>query len=633
LPIWRCDNTAGKCDHAECLGSYAELFAKLGEPLPADVYDRTQFDPHRPTVDEKTWPCTQCGQGAMRRVDDVIDAWYDSGAMPFAQHHYMGAPIHDAGGNLVFNPDPKDGEVKGFPADFIAEAVDQTRGWFYTLHALGTLLFGSEAYEHCVVMGHVNDDQGRKMSKRLGNVVEPMAVIAEAGADAMRWYFYVNDPEIPSRFSARLVREAAQGFLMPLWNALSFFTIYANLDGWHPGRAPQVPIGERADLDRWILLRLDELIAQTTAKLEAYDMVGSARGIEAFLDDLTNWYIRRSRERFWSGNPESGDKESAYQTLYEVLTTLSRLLAPYTPFVAEELHERLVRSQSADAKKSVHLESWAAPRDWLAQLSDVGKNEALALAQAMTLAKRIVGLGRAARNAHELKTRQPLAAVTLVFAPETHGVDVRAHVERVRDLVLDELNVKEIRWADRLADFVHREVRPDFRVLGKKLGKKMKAVQAALAARSGDQLAEELARDGRTTIQADGETIELLPGEIEVRLIEKEGLATASDRDVLVALDTALTPELVAEGHAREVVNRIQTARKEAGLDYADRIHVVYHAPGPELAEAVKRHRDTIAGETLALSLEPASDATHPGLKTAPVDQHEFAFAIRKADA
>ncbi len=626
LPIWRCDNAAGKCEHTECIGSYDELFQKTGEPRPANLLDRAQFDPHRPTLDDKTWACTKCGAGTMRRVDDVIDAWFDSGAMPFAQEHYMGRPLVDAAGKVVFNPNAAHGPLVGFPANFIAEAVDQTRGWFYTLHALGTLLFDREAYEHCVVMGHVNDDQGRKMSKRLGNVVEPMAVIAETGADAMRWYFYVNDPEVPSRFSARLVREAAQGFLMPLWNALSFFTIYANLDGWHPGRSAEVPIGERADLDRWILLRLDELIEQTTLRLEGYDMVGSARGIEAFLDDLTNWYIRRSRDRFWSGNPEGGDKEAAYQTLYEILTTLARLLAPFTPFVAEALHERLVRSQQSDAKESVHLETWPAARGWLDQLSGTGKQEALQLVAAMQLAKRVVGLGRTARSAHELKTRQPLAAVTLVSQER----ELREHLERARDLVLEELNVKSIRWADNLGDFVHRDVRPDFRVLGKKLGKKMKAVQTALAGMSGDDLADALERDGRIVLAVEGEPIELLPGEIEVRLVEKEGLATAGDRGLLVALDTALTPELVAEGHAREVVNRLQTARKEAGLDYADRIHVRYHAPNSILAHAVERHRDYIAGETLALQLEAVEHAE--GLKSAPVDEHSFAFSIRKAE-
>src|SRR6185503_14948027 len=305
LPVWQCDG----CGASECIGSYAELFARTAEPLPANVFDREQFDPHRPFIDAKTWPCDAEGcSGTRRRVEEVIDAWYDAGSMPFAQHHYMGQPLPE------FNPDPRHGERRGFPADWISEAIDQTRGWFYTLHALGVLLFDSVAYESCVVLGHVNDDQGRKMSKRLRNVVEPMAVIEETGADALRWYFCVNNPEQPSRFSATLVREAAQGFLLPLWNALSFFTIYANLDGWHPGR-DAVPLGERAELDRWILLRLDELVGGVTRGLDTFEITGSARLIEAFIDDLTNWYIRRSRARFWGALATTATKEAAYQTL------------------------------------------------------------------------------------------------------------------------------------------------------------------------------------------------------------------------------------------------------------------------------------------------------------------------------
>ncbi|MES1244568.1 MAG: isoleucine--tRNA ligase, partial [Acidobacteriota bacterium] len=285
LPAWKCD----ACSHVSVVGSFAELFEAAGRTPPANVYDPEQFNPHRPYIDDVAWACPKCEGGTMRRVPDVIDAWYDSGAMPFAQHHYMGEPLPDF--------DPKAGV--GFPADFISEAVDQTRGWFYTLHALGVLLFDSVAYKTCIVLGHVNDEQNRKMSKRLGNVVEPMGVMEETGADAMRWYFCINNPEVNSRFSARLVREAAQGLLLPLWNALSFFTIYANLDGWHPGKA-EVPFAERPALDRWILLRLDRLTAGVTASLDAYDVTTAARMLEELLDDLTNWYIRRSRDRFWA---------------------------------------------------------------------------------------------------------------------------------------------------------------------------------------------------------------------------------------------------------------------------------------------------------------------------------------------
>ncbi|MGE0641977.1 MAG: isoleucine--tRNA ligase [Thermoanaerobaculia bacterium] len=615
LPVWRCDGCPAE---PVVVGSYDDLFEQAGVPRaerPADVYDRAQFDPHRPFLDDITWPCYACNGGTFRRVPDVIDAWFDSGAMPFAQHHY---PFENSG---IVAPG---GRFR--PADFISEAIDQTRGWFYTLHVLAVALFDSVAFEHCVVMGHVTDENGRKMSKRLGNVVDPMGVIAETGADAMRWYFYLNDPEQSSRFSAKLVREAAQGYLLPVWNALSFFTIYANLDGWRPGAYPEVPYAERPDLDRWILTRLDQEIDQVALLLDGYRISEPARRLEAFVDDLTNWYIRRSRGRFWSasGEAKGSDKEAAYQTLYQVLTALARLTAPFTPFFAEMLHERLVRAVKPDAPASVHLERWPERLSPSARATSSGDD--LALVQAMQLAKRIVGLGRAARNSHEMKTRQPLAAATLVFAPEALGVGVRDHVERVREIVLDELNVKEIRWAERRGEFVTHDVRPNFRVLGKKVGGRMKAVQAALLERDGDEMAEMLERDGRLEVPVDGESIPLTAEDLEVRLQEKPGMATAGDRELLVVLETELTPELVAEGRAREVVNRIQTARKEAGLDYADRIRVRYTA-APELEAAIAAHRDWISGETLAVGWSDGGD----GLRSNPVDELAFDFALDRA--
>jgi isoleucyl-tRNA synthetase len=615
LPIWKCDG----CPQTFVPDSFDELFATAGIPRPADPYDRAQFDPHRPGIDGITWPCYACSGGTFRRVEDVIDAWFDSGSMPFAQHHY---PFENHA--LV---EGADGHFR--PADFISEAIDQTRGWFYTLHVLAVALFDSVAFESCIVLGHVNDEAGRKMSKRLGNVVDPMQVVEETGADALRWYFYVNDPEQTSRFSSRLVREAAQGFLLPLWNALSFFTIYANLDGWRPGKTKNFQLGERRDLDRWILKRLDDEIESITLLLESYSIAPAARQIERFVDDLTNWYIRRSRERFWSdAEDDPRDKEAAYQTLYEVLTTVARLIAPFTPFVAEKLHEHLVRSQDPAAPASVHLERWPVRKNWLDQLGEIDKNEALRLVQAMSLAQRIVGLARTARASHDLKTRQPLPSMSLVFAPEMFGVEVRGHVERVRDLILEEVNVKELRWAERRSDFVRHEVRPNFRVLGKRLGAKMKTVQAALAAADGDALAEALERDDRIEIETGGERIALEPSELEVRLSEKEGLATAGDRELLVVLDTQLTPALVAEGRAREIVSRLQTARKEAGLDYADRIRVTYRAH-PELEATIDAHRAWIAGETLTVEWQAAGgEATE--LAATEVDGFALDFEIAR---
>ena len=615
LPIWKCDGCPAE---PVVVGSYEELFAVSGRKRPADLYDRTAFDPHRPAIDELTWPCYACNGGTFRRVEDVLDAWFDSGSMPFAQDHRL---VHaDAPRELALL-------AQDFrPADFISEAVDQTRGWFYTLHVLAVALFDQVAFRNCIVLGHVNDDQGRKMSKRLGNVVDPMAVVDETGADALRWYFYVNDPEQPARFSARLVREAAQGFLLPIWNALSFFTIYANLDGWRPGGAARIPYAQRADLDRWILLRLDEVIGQVTLALESYSIVAAAKHLETFVDDLTNWYIRRSRARFWAAAESGGrDQEAAFQTLYQVLTTLARLIAPFTPFLAEALYGHLEIGQDPDVEKSVHLRDWPGSLGVLGELDAAVSDATLRLVGAMGLAQRIVGLARAARATHDLKTRQPLPSMVLCFSKEAQGVAIRDLVEQVREIVLDEVNVKEIRWAERRGDFVTHEVRPNFRVLGKRLGGRMKAVQAALGAADGDLLAEALERDGRLVVEAAGEAIELGPDEVEVRLIEKEGLATAGDRDLLVVLDNHLTPELIAEGRAREVVNRLQTARKELGLDYAERVRVRYRA-APELEAAIASFRDWIAGETLAVGWS----ADGGELEAAPVDGLDFACALER---
>ena len=615
LPIWRCDS----CDHIEAVGSFGELFERANRQPPDDILNREQFDPHRPFVDRDApeepfvWSCPEegCG-GTVGRVDDVIDAWYDSGSMPFAQHHYMGEPLELEDGSRL---DPEAGI--GFPADFISEAIDQTRGWFYTLHALGVLLFDSVAYRTCIVLGHINDEKGRKMSKRLGNVVEPMEVIETTGADAIRWYFCINNPEVNSRFSARLVREAAQSYLLPLWNALSFFSIYANLDDWHPDAAG-IAFDDRPALDRWILLRLDRLTDDVTEGLESYDVTVAAASIEAFVDALTNWYIRRSRDRFWAPvESDARDKESAYQTLYEVLTTLSRLVAPFTPFVAEMIHQHLVRTQNEEAPTSVHLTSW--PEGGRDRRDD-------ALVEGMDDVLRIVRLARAARTTHELKTRQPLASVTVATPQLSH---LRPLVEPFEDLMLEELNVKRLDWAEDPQEYAHHEVRPNFTILGPRHGKRMPAIKKALEDGDGDQLAHDLHANGQIVLEIDGETVELGPEDVEIRLIEKEGLATEGSESLLVALDTELTPELLAEGLAREVVNRIQTARKKADLDYADRIRVRYQAPD-ELADAIQRHEDWILGETLTETMDRVTESAH--LEPAPVGGLDFGLAISRIE-
>ncbi len=603
LPVWKCSD----CDAVDVVGSFEELFRKAGRELPDDPCDRESFDPHRPFIDEGfRWPCTapDCA-GTMTRVEYVIDAWFDSGAMPFAQYHY---PFEN---EETFR--------SRFPADFISEAVDQTRGWFYTLHVLGCLLFDSPAYRNCIVLGHVNDENGRKMSKRLGNVVEPMEVLAETGADALRWYFCVNNPEQPSRFSARLVREAAQTFLLPLWNALSFFTIYANLDGWRPGRA-EVPFKERGPLDRWILLRLHRLVRSTTEHLEAYRTAPAARGIETFLDELTNWYIRRSRGRFWAsdddakaGGGPSADKEGAYQTLYEALTTIRLLAAPFVPFIAEELHRRLVSSQG-EGSVSCHLESWPeAP----AERAD----ERLETAMATVL--QAARNGRSARNANGIRIRQPLRSVTLVSAePEREAL-----VEPYVDLLRDELNVHEVRWAADSSRYVSFDVVPHYPKCGPRFGRAVPAVRAALAARSGRDLKRELDETGRIALDVNGEAVHLGPDEVEVRLEERPGVAVHGDSDLLVALDVTLDSELIAEGLAREVVHRVQNRRRAAELDYADRIAVRYRAAA-EVEAAIDAHREWICGETLAVTFRAVNGDGPDSLEDAPIEGRAFALAI-----
>jgi isoleucyl-tRNA synthetase len=595
LPVWECS----ECDQRRVVGSFRELFEAAGRTPPENLYDRRLFDPHRPFIDEVSWPCSTCGDGEMHRVEEVIDAWFDSGAMPFAQHHY---PFEN---RELFESQ--------FPADFISEAVDQTRGWFYTLHVLGTLLFDSVAFRTCIVLGHINDEKGRKMSKRLGNVVDPMDVMAETGADALRWYFCINNPEVNARFSARLVREGAQKFMLPLWNALSFFTIYANLDGWQPDQ-PAPAFADRPPLDRWILLRLDRLVDATTDHLQGFRVVEAARRIERFVDDLTNWYIRRSRDRFWAGAAEEhAGKESAYQALFEVLVTLARLISPFTPFLAEVLHAHLERDRRPGAADSIHLEAWPATER---QRADPELDEA------MTAVQRIVRLGHAARNTHGLKTRQPLAAVTLVTADRR----LERRVQPQLDLLCDELNVREVRWARERSDYVRHEVVPVYPRCGPRFGKKMPLLKQALAAADGDRLAAELEGDGWIRIEVAEEIVELESADVEVRLVEREGTATQGDRELLVALETELTPELVAEGWAREVVHRIQAARKTADLDYADRIRVLYRADS-ELEAAIEAHRDWIAHETLAVELTSGGDGP---LDSAPVEEMSFELAVVK---
>ena len=577
LPLWRCES----CGDISCFGSYEELFAAAGRDLPTDPYDREQWNPHRPYVDDFPVACS-CGADK-HRVPEVIDCWFDAGAMPFAQGHYP------------FNEEYRDAVDSGdrFPADFISEAVDQTRGWFYTLHVIATFLKDSPAYKNCVVLGHVLDEDGRKMSKRLGNVVAPDAIIDSFGADAFRWFFYRTNPSLPSRFGPNMVRESIKLFLLPLLNAWSFFTIYAELDGFRPNAQQAPSFGDRAPLDRWILTRLQQTVTAVTEALEGYRIPDAARALEDFVEGLTNWYIRRSRRRFWKAAADA-DKAAAHFTLHEVLSTLAHLIAPFTPFLAERMYQDLVRPAHPDAAESVHLASW--PTADPARVDE-------AIQVRMEAARRVVTLGHAARNAASIGVRQPLAAATMVSVDE---VLVEAlHDPATAEIVRDELNVKHIEFAAERAEWVTYTCKPNFRALGRRVGKRMKSLAAAIGAADAAELVAAWERDTQVTVQpADGGEAVMLSGDdLDVRLQQREGTTSSFDEGVLVALDTHITGELATEGLARELINRIQGMRKELDLRYDDRIKVSWTG-GPTIAAAMDAHGELVSGEVLAVALE-----------------------------
>ena len=580
LPIWRCTD----CGTVECMGSYQALFDRAGLPRPADLYDRDQWNPHRPYVDDISFACAAC-DAPMHRVTEVIDCWFDAGSMPFAQHHY---PFDAEGRELIDSG-------QAFPADFISEAVDQTRGWFYTLHVIATFLKQQPAYKSVIVLGHVLDEEGKKMSKSRGNVVAPDAIIDQFGADAFRWFFYRSGPTTPSRFGPNAVRESLKPFLLPFLNSWSFFTIYAGIDGFSPtGEAPA--FAGRAPLDRWVLSKLQTLVANLTDDLENNRTDPAAQSVEAFVDALTNWYIRRSRRRFWSAEDDD-DKAAAHWTLYEVLRTLSKALAPFTPFLAERLHQELVRPFDPTAPKSVHLTDWpdarAMPHD----------DDVLARMEA---ARRIVSLGHSARQGSSIGVRQPLRAATVVSVDD--ALLAALADEDTAAIVRDELNVKELRFADDRGAYVTYQVKPNFKTLGRRLGKQMKLCAAAVGQLDAAPTVATWQAEGRLPLTlSDGTEILLEGDDLEVRIQQPEGTASAYDDSALVALDTQLDVQLLREGLAREVVNRIQGLRKQQDLAYDDRIAVTW-AGGDELTRALTEHEALVSGEVLATSFA-AGDA------------------------
>jgi isoleucyl-tRNA synthetase len=568
LPLWRCEN-----GHLTCVASRAEL----GELAGRDLSD---LDPHRPYVDEVTFACADCGT-QKTRVPEVIDGWYDSGAMPFAQFGYphVGA----------------DEFARSYPADFIAEAIDQTRGWFYTLMAVGTLVFDQSSYRTVLCLGHILAEDGRKMSKHLGNILEPIALMDKHGADALRWYMLAGgSPWSARRIGDEVLEDVVRKVLLTYWNTTAFFVLYANASNWTPGFAPTPQLSDRPLLDRWAISELHATVQEVDSALEDFDSARAGRRLARFIDDLSNWYVRRSRRRFWDGDA------SALSTLHECLEVLTRLMAPFTPFVTEEVHRRIVTEVWNDLPDSVHLRDWPTVDGLLVDVR---------LCEQMTLVRRLVELGRSARAESKMRTRQPLARA-LVHAPGWRELPAE-----LREQVIDELNVREVVSDDDVGSFavVETLVKPNFRALGKRFGNQTQAVASAVALADPAQLAAALTATGSASVVVDRSVIELSADELIVTETPTLGWAVASDAGLTVALDLELSAELRGAGLAREVIRFAQETRKTSGLEISDRIEVWWEADDEPLLSALRSHRPLIAGEILAVTFtegKPSADIT-----------------------
>ncbi|MFH1880366.1 MAG: isoleucine--tRNA ligase [Bacillota bacterium] len=560
LPMWICED-----GHQHVVGSRRELMEMATAPVADDL------ELHRPFIDAVEIACPTCGK-PMRRVPEVIDCWYDSGSMPFAQWHY---PFEN-----------KETFARRFPADFICEAVDQTRGWFYTMLAISTLLFDKSSFDNCLVLGHVQDENGKKMSKHIGNVVNPWEALDKHGADAVRWYFYTaSAPWLPSRYSDKAVNEGRRKFLSTLQNAYAFFVLYANIDNFDPKDHPIENV-ELTLMDRWILSRLNQLIKQVDEDLTAYRIPEPANAIEAFVDDLSNWYIRRGRERFW-GKGMDGTKEAAFATLYAVLTTLAKTIAPFVPFISEDIYQNLVRSVDKSAPESIHLTRFPA--------ADESRIDETLNAQ-MAVLLNVVSLGRACRNLSSLKVRQPLQAMYVKGAKLT-GAFV--------SLAADELNVKDVVFTDDARAFTTYNLKPQMRTLGPKYGKLLGKIGAWLKEADGNDVVDAFNAGQPVRFELDGTEIVLEKDDVLTEAVQKPGFAAQIDGDLTVVLDCNLTPELIAEGHQREVISKLQTMRKEADFDVTDRILVSYQADA-ELSTAIESGKSFIMQSVLAKELDTA---------------------------
>lgn len=584
LPVWRC--TQG---HTTVIGSVEELKELAASPVPEDL--------HRPYIDHVHVRCDECGAEA-RRVPEVLDAWFDSGSMPFAQWHY-----------------PFDGGEKfnyAFPADFISEAVDQTRGWFYSLLAVSTMLFGESSYKTCLVLGHILDSEGKKMSKSRGNIINPWSLFEKQGADALRWTLYTaTSPGNPRRFNEEQVDESVRKYLLTLWNTYSFFVTYARIDGFNPVEN-YVPHEERNLMDRWALSELQLTVQTVTGKLEDYDVTGAARAIQEFVDELSNWYVRRSRRRFWKGEDDV-DKRAAHSTLYECLVTTAKLTAPFTPFIAEALYRNLAAGADEDAPESVHLAAWPSTNE---SLIDRG------LSERMTAARKVVALGRAARNSSAIKTRQPLKEVVVV-APDS----VREGIRSLEGVILDELNVKELRFGA-AEDILAYDLKPNLSIVGPKYGKLAPEIRRALA-EAPMQTGIRAAAGEPVHLKVNGEEITLQPEELLIEPVQRPGYKLEREGDFSVALFINLDQGLVDEGVVRELVHKVQNLRRTLGLEIEDTVSVTLSG-GTRITDLLRGEwGGYFKAEVLAREL--TLDPQFSGGESLDVDGEEVKISLRRA--
>ena len=555
LNIWECE-----CGHMHSIGSRQELCEMSGDERAKTV----EF--HRPYIDEITITCPKCGK-QMKRVPEVIDCWFDSGAMPFAQHHY---PFEN-----------KELFEKQFPADFISEAVDQTRGWFYSLLAESTLLFNKAPYKNVIVMGHVQDENGQKMSKSKGNAVDPFEALETYGADAIRWYFYTSSaPWLPKRFSGKAVQEGQRKFMGTLWNTYAFFVLYANIDGFDASKYT-LEYDKLTVMDKWLLSRLNTVVGQVDKNLDQYRIPEAGKVLQDFVDEMSNWYVRRSRESFWAKGMEQ-DKINAYMTLYTALVTICKAAAPMIPFMTEEIYQNLVRSVDQDAPESIHLCDFPAVEEAFIDRK---------LEESMEEVLDAVVMGRACRNEANIKNRQPVSKM-YVKADFTLS-------DFYKDIIADELNVKEVIFTDDVRDFTSYAFKPQLRTVGPKYGRLLGGIQKTLAALSGNEAMDALNRDGRLSFDIDGAAVELSKEDLLIEVSQKEGYVSQEDNRMTVVLDTNLTDELVEEGFVYEIISKIQTMRKDAGFEVMDHIRVSLSG-NDRLSAIAERNRDAICTKVLA---------------------------------